>query len=385
MTPSVQAMAVNEWPAPTHFTRRPRGGGLLDDADELRLAASAAGRRPARTPGCRPSSSTLVRSFIVMARTLVPRLGRPRPAKWCRRMVKFRRGGGLSEQPRGPPRPRRPVAVGGGAVGIIGADRRPCSSRRRGRRRLRHRRRLQPDPGRRRRAPWTPPTSRWWRRCPRPSTTSRRSGRSDRTGSGPRYRPATLVLFTDAVSTDGCGSASVVGRALLLPGRRAGVPRPVVLPGAGQPLRRARRLRPRVRARPRARPPRPEPRWATASAVHQRQQQEPEPGQRAVRAPRAPGRLLRRDLGPLGPGPRPHRAGRPRRGPGARPRPSATTASRSRPASRCSPTSWTHGSSEAAPALVPRRASTRASSAACDTFVGCRPTSSASSGPSGPR
>ena len=59
-------------------------------------------------------------------------------------------------------------------------------------------------------------------------------------GLGSDYQDATLVLFTGGVSTDGCGNAPVVGRPLLLPGRRQRLPRPLLLQAAPEPVRRAR-------------------------------------------------------------------------------------------------------------------------------------------------
>ena len=180
--------------------------------------------------------------------------------------------------------------MGGKGIAVGWRDRRrhrrrapPAPQRRRRRRRRhRHQRRLQPDQHAAGRAARSiRPTSRSCRRCPTPSTTSRASGPpSD--GLGGDYQDATLVLFTGAVSTDGCGNAPSSVGPFYCPADADGLHRPVVLQAAAEPVRRAGRLRPRLRPRPRARPPRAEP------ARHQRP--------RCARRSRAPARSEANEL-----------------------------------------------------------------------------------------
>ena len=90
----------------------------------------------------------------------------------------------------------------------------------------------------------------------------------------------------------------VIGRrAVLLPRRPARVPRPLLLRGDAAAARGVRRLRLGVRDRPRGGAPR-------AAAARDERRGEPAPtgdprqGERALGAPRAPGRLLRGGVGP---------------------------------------------------------------------------------------
>ncbi len=119
-------------------------------------------------------------------------------------------------------------------------------------------------------------------------------------------------------------------RAVLLPARPEGLPRPRLLQRAQSAVQGPRRLRPGLRDRPRARAPRP------AGARHRAEGSPAEPGEpgrreRAVGAARAAGRLPRRRLGALDLRPRHPRERRPPggtdRGRGGR----ATIASSSRP------------------------------------------------------
>src|SRR3954454_25143290 len=85
-------------------------------------------------------------------------------------------------------------------------------------------------------------------------------------------------------------------RAVLLPAPSQGLPRSRLLRRAEPALQGSRRLRPSLRRRPRAGPPRP------AAARHRGERPPPEPVEprrrkRALRAPRAPGRLPGRGLG----------------------------------------------------------------------------------------
>ena len=129
----------------------------------------------------------------------------------------------------------------------------------------------------------------------------------------------------------------LVGRAVLLPGRRAGVPRPRLLRRAAHALRRAGRpVRRGVRGRPRVRPPRAGP--ARDRRPGGERPRGPDVG---VGAAGAAGRLLRRCVGGARGRHRAHRADhrgrhrrRPRRRRGRRRRPHP--ARRHRPASTAS-------------------------------------------------
>ena len=137
-------------------------------------------------------------------------------------------------------------------------------------------------------------------------------------------------------------------RALLLPRRRGRLHRPRVLPGARIAVRCAGPVRPGLRDRPRGRPPRAEhpgplragPPGAAVPAAGRR---------RAVGAPRAPGRLLRRPVGQLGVRPRQRRRDHP-----GRRRATPSTAAEAIGDDRLqeqagvdvNPETWSHGSSE---------------------------------------
>ena len=110
--------------------------------------------------------------------------------------------------------------------------------------------------------------------------------------SGQTYQPPRTNFFSGGVST-GCGSASSRHRAVLLPGRQRGLHRPLVLQGAGDPLRRpGRHVLPRLRDRPRVRPPHPGPARHQQPGAARRHRPDLRFG-----APRAAGRLLRRRVG----------------------------------------------------------------------------------------
>ena len=102
----------------------------------------------------------------------------------------------------------RSMAVGGGVVGVIVVVLLQLLGGGGGGGGGRHDRHLQPDPDRRRgaTAPSTRPTSRSWRRCRPPSTTSRASG-PPATASGPTTRTPGSCCSPAAVSTGGCGHA----------------------------------------------------------------------------------------------------------------------------------------------------------------------------------
>ena len=150
---------------------------------------------------------------------------------------------------------------------------------------------------------------------------------------GEPYENAKLVLYSGAVNTGGCGGATSAVGPLLLPGRRARLPRPQLLPGDEARAGRPRGLRLGLRDRSRDGPSRPagagdEPGGLPAAQLAPRR------GKRPLGAPRAAGRLLRGGLGE-------HRlrAGRPRarrpgRGPerrrGGRRRPPAAPGRRRR-------------------------------------------------------
>ena len=84
----------------------------------------------------------------------------------------------------------------------------------------------------------------------------------------------------------------------------------------------------------------------TSDEVSRLRREHPGPGERAVGAPRAPGRLLRRRLGAQRLRRRRPREGRRATRPSAPPRPSATTASSARRPAAVNPDSFTHGTSE---------------------------------------
>ena len=122
----------------------------------------------------------------------------------------------------------------GGGLGVVGvvlflAD--PAAGRGRGRHRVRHPERLRRRacrPGRAagsRRARIPSATSRTSAPTSSPTRSSSGSRRSARRGE--RYERAKLVLFRSGVST-ACGSAVLGGRAVLLPGRPARLPRPLL-------------------------------------------------------------------------------------------------------------------------------------------------------------
>ena len=130
------------------------------------------------------------------------------------------------------------------------------------------------------------------------------------------------------------GAATLVGgRPVLLPRRSARLSGPQLLRGHGDGARRARRLRLGIRDRARGRPPR----TAAARDEHRGDAapaRAPRPGERAVGAPRAPGRLLFGRVGAQR-----LRGGRPREGRRARRQfvplpPSATTACSAAPTGR---------------------------------------------------
>ena len=95
----------------------------------------------------------------------------------------------------------------------------------------------------------------------------------------------------------------LVDRSVLLPGRQERLPRPRLLPGAPGPIRReGRAVRPGLRRRPRVRPPRPGPLGDLQPGGNDTGADGP------LRPDRAPGRLLRRRLGPQRRGDRVHPA-----------------------------------------------------------------------------
>ena len=117
-------------------------------------------------------------------------------------------------------------------------------------------------------------------------------------GMNREYRDPTLVLFTGSVQS-ACGMAGAAVGPFYCPGDQKLYIDLVLLPRPPRPLRRPRRLRPGLRHRPRGRPPRPEPARHLRASV----QAAPPPrrhagSQRALGPHGAPGRLLRRRLGP---------------------------------------------------------------------------------------
>ena len=145
---------------------------------------------------------------------------------------------------------------------------------------------------------------------------------------GGTYEAPRLVLFSGAVDS-ACGQASAAVGPFYCPPDRQRVPRPPVLPGAQRALRRAGRLRARLRRRPRGRAPRPEPPRDLGPRAAAARPDGPGLGERAVRAARAPGGLLRRGVGLLRRAAQRPRAGRRRGGAGGGERRSGTTACRS--------------------------------------------------------
>ena len=103
--------------------------------------------------------------------------------------------------------------------------------------------------------------------------------------SGERYDRAKLVLYRGA-TRDGVRPRPGGDRPVLLPGRPARVPGPLVLRGDGPPARRRRRVRVGVRDRARGRPPHPE-QLGTSDQVQQARREHPGRGQPAVRPPGA--------------------------------------------------------------------------------------------------
>ena len=186
---------------------------------------------------------------------------------------------------------------------------------------------------------------------------------------GKGYDRAKLVLYRDGVDT-GLRLGQLGGRPVLLPGRRARLPGPLVLSRHGAPARGERRFRLGVRDRARGRPPRP------AAARDERPGRAdpargPRPRQRRVGAARAAGRLLRRRLGThrvRGRRPR-ARATSTRRS--AHRRRSATTASSGRRAGRSTRTR----SRTARPRSATRGSTAAASAASRPTATRSRPTS----------
>ena len=113
-----------------------------------------------------------------------------------------------------------------------------------------------------------------------------------------RYQSPPSSCCSPTPVQSACGIGRRRGRAVLLPARPQGLPRPRLLRRARRTLRRARRLRAGLRDRPRGRPPRAEPARHLRASVHaQRAAAPPRRGQRAVASRRAAGRLLRRRLG----------------------------------------------------------------------------------------
>ena len=114
--------------------------------------------------------------------------------------------------------------------------------------------------------------------------------------SGDAYDTAKLVLYSGAVQHRRLRRRHLGRRAVLLPGRRARLPRPQLLRGHAAPARRLRRLRLGLRDRARDGPSRPaddgnERRGRPAEPLRPRRRQ------RALGPPGAAGRLLRGRLG----------------------------------------------------------------------------------------
>ena len=162
--------------------------------------------------------------------------------------------------------------------------------------------------------------------------------------AGQPYEHARLVLYRDGVST-GCGAASSAVGPFYCPADQIVYLDLSFYGDLAEQAGRGRRLRLGVRDRARDGTPR------AAAARHERGGDAAPAGpargrERAVGAPRAAGRLLRRRLGPHG-----LQAGRPRegrraRGPARRRRCWRRPPAESRPPASINPDSFTHGTSE---------------------------------------